>query len=229
MKLEQRLPAAERILDSGLDPQGAAQVLELMGASHFPPELLEENCPRSEGLPENGDFDFTPEQWLLHFLWEALDRLPMGSVADFAIPCRRLLAARLFRRCGKHLIAAEDVRFNYGHRIEVGDDVFLNRGVFLDCRGGIVLGNGVHLAEGVEILTRPPAETPRGAHAHDRVVIGDFARVYARAAILPGVTIGENAVVAAEELVSEDVAADGAVADAGVHEPALPGASSRRA
>jgi acetyltransferase-like isoleucine patch superfamily enzyme len=36
-------------------------------------------------------------------------------------------------------------------------------------------------------------------------VIGDFAKIYAQAMILPGVNIGEQAIVAAKSMVNKDV------------------------
>ncbi len=205
MNIEQRLAAITAIVNAGVDISGAARVLDMVGLPGFPREILGEMQLYSEHLPKVEELGFTSEQRYLHFLWDALDKTPMAGVVNFAIPVRRLIAKRLFKRCGKNFIAEEGVRFNFGHNIEAGDNVFFNRWVFLDSKGGIALGNSVALAEGVEIYTHSHSQSDHVKRSYGPVVIRDFACVYSRATILPGVTIGEQAIVGARSLVSKDV------------------------
>jgi len=206
MNIQERLLAVERIVGAGVDTPGTARILELLGAREFPTELIEELKLYSEYLPKAQELGFTQEQRYLHFLWDALDKLPMSVVVNFAIPFRRIIAQRLFKSCGKNFIAEENVRFNFGQNLEVGNDVFLNRGVYLDAKGGIVLGNFVALTEGVEIYTHTHSESKHSERTYGKVVVNDFAKIYAHATVLPGVTVGEQAIVAAKSLVSTDVA-----------------------
>jgi acetyltransferase-like isoleucine patch superfamily enzyme len=141
----------------------------------------------------------------MHFLWDALDKLPMSIIVDFSIPFRRMLAKRLFATCGRNFIAEEYVRFNFPQNLEVGDDVFLNRGVFLDTKGGVTLGNYVGLAEDVQVFTHKHSESDHVVRKYEKVVLKDFVMVNSGAMILPGVTIGEQAIVAARALVHDDV------------------------
>lgn len=90
--------------------------------------------------------------------------------------------------------------------IRVGDDVNIQMGCFLDGRGTVTIGNNVDLTPGVRILTEqhdidsPGYDTVKGAVViHDNAVIGSWAL------ILPGVTIGEGAVVAAGSVVTKSV------------------------
>ena len=205
MNIRERLLAIERIVNAGVDTQGAARIMELMGAPAFPTEILEEIRLYSEYLPKAQELTFTKEKRHLHFLWDSLDKLPISVVVDFAIPFRRIMAKRLFKKCGKNFIAEENVRFNFGQNLEVGNDVFVNRGVYLDAKGGIVLGDFVALTEGVEIYTHAHSESDHGKRSYSGVVIKNFAKIYAHAMILPGVTVGEQAIVAAKSLVSKDV------------------------
>lgn len=205
MNIRERLFAIERIVNAGVDEQGTSRILELMGASFFPKEILEEIRLYSEYLPKAQELIFTKEKRYLHFLWDSLDKLPISVVVDFAIPFRRIIAKKLFRKCGKNFIAEENVRFNFGQNLEIGNDVFMNRGVYLDSKGGIVLGDFVALAEGVEIFTHAHSESDHSERSYSGVVIKDFAKIYAHATILPGVTVGEQAIVAAKSLVSKDV------------------------
>jgi acetyltransferase-like isoleucine patch superfamily enzyme len=205
MNIQDRLLVIEQTVNAGVDTQGAARILELMGASALSTEILEEIRLYSEYLPKAQELTFTQEQRYLHFLWDALDKLPMSVAVDFAIPFRHIIAERLFKKCGDNLIAEENVRFNFGQNLEVGNDVLMNRDVHLDAKGGIVLGDFVILTEGVEIYTHTHSESEHSKRSYGRVVIKDFAKIYAHAMILPGVTVGEQAIVAAKSLVSKDV------------------------
>lgn len=76
----------------------------------------------------------------------------------------------------------------------------------LDCRRGIHIGRNVCLASDVTIWTlhhdyNDPSFRAKGAG----VTIGDYAWLCSNCIILPGVTIGEGAVVAAGAVVRSDV------------------------
>jgi len=205
MDLQERLLAIEQIVNAGIDTEGCTRILELIGAPLVSTEILEELKLYSEYLPRSQELPFTQEQRYLHFIWDIFDKLPMSVVVNFAVPFRRILAKRLFKKCGKNFIAEENVRFNFGQNIEVGDDVFINRGVFLDAKGGIVIGNFVGLAEGSEIYTHNHSESDHTKREYDKVEIKDFAMVLTDAVILPGVIVNEQAIVAAKALVTKDV------------------------
>ncbi len=91
--------------------------------------------------------------------------------------------------------------------IKIGAHTVINRDVLLDGRSGLTIGDNISISEGVMILTlehdpSSPTFEQRGAPVaiHGRAFIG------AQAMILPGVTIGEGAVVAARAVVTHDVA-----------------------
>jgi acetyltransferase-like isoleucine patch superfamily enzyme len=205
MNVVERLDAIERCLDAGLDAFGLSEALNLLGASGFPKELIPEIHVYGEYLPRAGELGFNPEQRFLHFLWECLDGLPIGLMANFSIPFRRMIAQRLFKRCGDNFIAERNVRFNFGHNIEVGEDVFMNRNVFLDSKGGIEIGDSSGLGENVVILTHSHSESVHYARSYAKVTIGDFVKVNSNAVIMPGVNIGDQAIVAAMSVVTRDV------------------------
>ena len=76
----------------------------------------------------------------------------------------------------------------------------------LDCRNGIEIGNNVDLASEVMIWTKHhDYNDPHFATKGGPVIIGDYAWLCARCIILPGVKIGEGAVVAAGAVVCRDV------------------------
>lgn len=101
-----------------------------------------------------------------------------------------------------------------GHRgIELGDRVYLNDQVVLQCGAGarLRIGDDVTVSFGAKITT---GQYPIAAAGHDRsrhryedVEIGDGAWIGTGAVLLPGVCVGAGAIVAAGAVVTGDVPA----------------------
>ncbi len=202
-----RLDEAAELIGRGLDGVSVRRLLRLCEAPMPSDEVLDHLRLYSETLPKGREPGFTPEQRYLHAVWDLFDRGPASISVNFSIPFRRLLAARLFARCGAAFVCEEQVRFNFGQFITAGQNVFFNRGVYLDSKGGITLGDDVALAEDVRIFTHGHSEASHMERTYQPVTIGSRAKVYAGATILPGVTIGEEAIVGSGSIVSHDVPA----------------------
>jgi acetyltransferase-like isoleucine patch superfamily enzyme len=197
---------AERLLDGELGAAAVTTALELLGASRTAAAVLADSQIYSDYLPKAAEVRPTQHQRALHLLWDAFDKLPLSVAVDFAIPFRRLIAERLFKRCGANFIADEGVRFNYGQLLEVGDDVFFNRGAFFDTKGGVTIGDAVGITEWVAVFTHNHSESDHARRIYAPVKLGAYAKIYSDAIILPGVTVGDEAIVAARSLVTRDVA-----------------------
>jgi acetyltransferase-like isoleucine patch superfamily enzyme len=99
---------------------------------------------------------------------------------------------------------------NYGKHTKIGKNVFINFDcVFLDL-GGITIEDNVLIAPKVSLLSEghPVSPGKRQSLVPGHIHIKKNAWIGAGATILPGVTIGENAVVAAGAVVSKDVPAN---------------------
>ena len=101
-----------------------------------------------------------------------------------------------------------------GKNIRVGKDVFINAGCCFQDQGGVEIGDGCLIGQQVVIATLNHAFEPgrRKDMTPARVKLGKRVWVGAHATILPGVTIGDNAVVAAGAVVTRDVPANVVVA-----------------
>jgi acetyltransferase-like isoleucine patch superfamily enzyme len=96
---------------------------------------------------------------------------------------------------------------NFGRFIQLGRNVFINHACsFLDL-GGITIEDDVMIGPRVNITSENhPVETARRKTlVPGAVVIKRNAWIGAGVTILPGVTVGENAVVAAGAVVTKDV------------------------
>jgi len=103
MNTAERLLAIEQIVNFGLDADGATRILDLMGASAFPQELVEETRLYSECLARAEEFGFSQEQWYLHFLLDVLDKMPVAEVDGFADSFREVVARRLMQGWGEDI------------------------------------------------------------------------------------------------------------------------------
>lgn len=205
MGIVDSLDKIEKVIKAGVDENGAAEIMRIMGVCNFPLETLPELRLYSEVLPKAAEYTFTDSQRYLHFLWDILDKSPICLNVDFAIPFRRMIAETLFKKCGKNFLAEENCRFNFGQGIELGDNVFFNRGVYIDSKGGVVIGDGVGLTENVQIFTHSHSESDHQIRSYAKVIIGDYSLIFSNSVILPGVTIGDEAIVSARSVVAHDV------------------------
>lgn len=96
--------------------------------------------------------------------------------------------------------------FVTGSNIVIGNNTVINRGSYLDGRAGVTIGNNVNISHQtlIQTLTHDP-QNPTFVCLVKPVTIKDNVWVGARAIILPGVTIGEGAVIGAGAVVSKDV------------------------
>ncbi len=138
---------------------------------------------------------------LLMLLGQAGGRVPIRWF-------RRMIGKRLFAM-DVHPTAVvyrwREVRRGAGIRVGAGSIIGFDS--ILDGRAGITIGHSVNLSSEVAIWTEQHDHaSPMFETVGAPVVIGDRAWVSFRATILPGVTVGEGAVVAAGSVVTKDVA-----------------------
>jgi acetyltransferase-like isoleucine patch superfamily enzyme len=96
---------------------------------------------------------------------------------------------------------------NFGRNIKLGKRIFINHACsFLDM-GGIIIEDDVLIGPRVNLVTEnhPLNPADRKTVFPAPIVIKRNAWIGAGATILPGVTVGENAVVAAGAVVTSDV------------------------
>ncbi len=106
------------------------------------------------------------------------------------------------------------VNINYGPGVRFGAGSFLNFGCTLLSIGGITIGDGAFIGPHCVLATEYHPENPETRHAllTKPIVIGRNAWLGADVKVLAGVTIGENAIVAAGSVVTKDVPANMVVA-----------------
>lgn len=119
----------------------------------------------------------------------------------------RLLGADV----GRRVVFYPGIWIFPGRNLRLGDDVDLAYGALITTSGGVSIGDRTLVGYGARILSSNhhiPAVPERifaAGHADAPVIIDQDVWIGANAIILPGVTIGEGAVVAAGSVVTKDV------------------------
>jgi acetyltransferase-like isoleucine patch superfamily enzyme len=91
-------------------------------------------------------------------------------------------------------------------KLKIGDGTIVGHNALLDARMGLIIGNNVNISNEVMIWTlHHDYNSPDFAQSGQAVIIEDYVWLCSRAVILPGVTIGKGAVVAAGAVVTRNV------------------------
>lgn len=99
---------------------------------------------------------------------------------------------------------------DFGKNIHLGENVFINACCHFQDHGGITIGDGCQIGHNVVFATLNHGQKPedRANTYPAQIVLGRNVWIGSNSTILAGVTIGDNAIVAAGAVVSKDVEAD---------------------
>jgi len=144
--------------------------------------------------------------------------LQFDRIVDF------VLRARTQVRLLRYKSQGVDIKFvpQGGYELMIAGDIsnfeihhtsHLKSDTFIECSGGIKIGKYFHVGRGLTIFSSAHDYKNAKKIPYDEVVllqpveIGDFVWCGANVTILPGVTIGEGAIVGAAAVVTKDVRA----------------------
>jgi galactoside O-acetyltransferase len=139
-------------------------------------------------------------------MWEMFDKSPLGENVHLGVKFRRMLAQRMFRKCGANFKAFHFVKFSYGYNMEVGDNVVIHRHVLLDDRGGIRIGNGSSIADYGNVYSHTHALGDGRDIDLPAVIIEDGVRITYHATVLAGITLHNNSMLGAMAVATKDIA-----------------------
>lgn len=120
---------------------------------------------------------------------------------------RRLLARLIGRPVDDSVTVFPPFYSDFGRNIAIGERVFINAGCIFQDQGGITIGDDCLIGHNAVLATlnHDLAPSRRADLLPAPIVLGTNVWIGANATILPGVTVGDNAVVAAAAVVTKDV------------------------
>ena len=103
-------------------------------------------------------------------------------------------------------------RCDYGYNIEIGDNFFANYNFVVLDVGKVRIGNNVQIAPNVSLYTAGhplhPDSRNSGYEYGIDITIGNNVWLGGNVCVMPGVTIGDNAVIGAGAVVTKDIPAN---------------------
>lgn len=115
-------------------------------------------------------------------------------------------------KIGRRVVYYPSIWIFTGRNLKLGNDVDLAKGVLITTDGGVSIGDRTLVGYGTSILSSNhniPTNQERifnAGHTRAPVHISSDVWIGANCTILPGVTVGEGAVIAAGSIVTKDVA-----------------------
>lgn len=122
---------------------------------------------------------------------------------------RRDLIEELFGSVGEKCQIEPPFRCDYGYNIHVGENFYVNFDCVILDAGRVEIGRNCMIAPGVHIYTAThplnATERIKGPEYAKPVTVGDNVWIGGQAVINPGVTVGDDSVIASGAVVTEDV------------------------
>lgn len=136
----------------------------------------------------------------------ALNRLPPSAAEE-----RGQLLRRLLGFCGRELTILPDFFCDYGFHIHVGEGFFANHNLVILDAAPVTFGDHVFIAPNCGFYTSShPFDAERrnaGLETALPITVGSNVWFGGNVCVLPGVTIGDNAVIGAGSVVNRDIPA----------------------
>lgn len=111
--------------------------------------------------------------------------------------------------CGDRVSVQANFNCDYGKNIHLGEDFLSNYNLTILDIAPVRIGNHVMIGPNVDIYTVNHPLTPEGRRQYRAtalpVTIGNDVWIAGKCVILPGVTIGNNVIIAAGSVVSKDI------------------------
>ena len=125
---------------------------------------------------------------------------------------RKELLKELLGSCGESVFIETPVHMSYGSHVHLGENFYANFNLILVDDGEIHIGDKVMIGPNVTLCTTGhpvyPLYREMAAHYSLPIHIGNNVWIGAHSVVLPGVTIGDNAVIGAGSIVTRDIPAN---------------------
>lgn len=169
---------------------------------------MTEKEKRAAGLPYNAsDPEIFREYMACSDKCFAFNNTLPSNIAE-----RYAILKSIFARMGDKVVIQSPFWCDMGYNIEVGDNFFANHGCTMLDTARITFGDNVFIGPNCSfnaaIHPLDSAERIRWTESARPITVGNNVWFGASVTVLPGVTIGDNAVIGAGSLVTRDIPAN---------------------
>jgi acetyltransferase-like isoleucine patch superfamily enzyme len=142
----------------------------------------------------------------LVWFWRMFDRSPVALNHWLGFRFRAMLGRHIFKSIGKNVKIYHGVEFTFGYNLTLEDDVIIHNHVLLDDRGELIVRKGTSISEHAAVFSHAHDPVEACIIEHRRTEVGPGARVTYRSLVMPGVRVGEDAMLGAQGVATRDVA-----------------------
>lgn len=121
---------------------------------------------------------------------------------------RNEIIKELFSKTGNEFMIMPNFYCDYGFNIEIGEKFYSNHNLVILDANKVTFGNNVQIGPNCGFYTSGhpiDKETRRKAEFAKSITIGNDVWIGGNVCIMPGVTIGDNAVIGAGSVVTKDI------------------------
>jgi len=155
----------------------------------------------------NYDKELEAERIRCKSLCQRYNSLPIENLDE-----RHKFIKTILGETGENVHIEPDFWCDYGYRIKVGENFYANHGLVILDAGRVTFGHDVFIAPSCGFHTAGhPIDFERrnkGLEYAYPIVVGDNVWIGAGVCIMPGVHVGDNAVIAGGAVVTKDVPAN---------------------
>jgi len=154
-----------------------------------------------------GDIDadrYAPIKPLVWF-WRMFDRSPIALNHWLGFRLRSMLGRHIFKSIGRNVKIYHGVEFTFGYNLTLEDDVIIHNHVLLDDRGELIIRKGTSISEHAAVFSHAHDPVEACIIEHRRTEVGPSARVTYRSLVMPGVHVGQDAMLGAQAVATRDL------------------------
>ena len=148
---------------------------------------------------------YNPGSWLKRFVWYFKNLILLKSSLPWPNSFK-IFALRFFgAKVGKGVLIKPNVNIKYPWFLEIGDNVWIGEGVWIDNLGKVKIGNNVCISQGSMLLC--------GNHNFKKetfdLIVGDITLedgvwVGAKSVVCPGVTMHSHSILSVGSVLTKD-------------------------
>lgn len=154
-----------------------------------------------------GDID--PERYALikplAWFWRMFDRSPVALNHWLGFRLRAMLGKHIFKSIGRNVKIYHGVEFTFGYNLTIEDDCIIHNHVLLDDRGELTIRKGTSISEHAAVFSHAHDPVEACVIEHRPTEVGPAARVTYRSLVMPGVRVGEDAILGAQGVATHDI------------------------